>query len=186
MLRTLGWIQVTGGLEVEGVTILHPVHQFTLEYLNAGLKPVRLHKRRPGSDKQKKRHTELGDDEYLIFNSASPLVPETLSTKGPYAAYVGSTTTEKKSGSIYQIPYAGRPLQAAQRLLQLNDWTVTPHSSFAKYIEDMAVSRTNVPIELLKTATDQIIGGSVVHRLDDHVTKRGTLKTDSLCQFAFA
>jgi hypothetical protein len=43
------------------------------------------------------------------------------------------------------------------------------------YFEKAAESRTDIPITLLKTATKTITGGSVVHRLDDHVTKRGTL-----------
>ncbi|PNF43728.1 hypothetical protein B7P43_G14066 [Cryptotermes secundus] len=96
-------------------------------------------------------------------------------TRRAYSHYIGSTTGEKKSGAIYQIPFSGRPLQAAQRLLQLSSWLVDPRSNLRVYLEQAASSRTNIPIHILKTATSTITGGSVVHRLDDHVTKRGTL-----------
>jgi hypothetical protein len=60
-------------------------------------------------------------------------------------------------------------------LLQLRGWVVQPDSKLSDYIDDLAVSRTDVSLPLLKTATQQIIAGSAVHTLDDHVTKRGTL-----------
>jgi hypothetical protein len=69
----------------------------------------------------------------------------------------------------------GRPVQSAQGLLQLNEWVVNPDSKMSAYTDDLAASRTHSPLPLLKTATQQIMGGSVVHRLDDHVTTRGTL-----------
>jgi hypothetical protein len=55
--------------------------------------------------------------EHILFGCSTEL---NLLTKGPYPHYIGSVTGEKKSGAIYQILYAGRRLQAAQRLLQLN------------------------------------------------------------------
>jgi hypothetical protein len=147
------------------------VHQFEITYLDPSLKPVLTVPTKEESVLIKDRP----NSEHILFSSPSPLTPELLITKGPYPHYIGSTTGEKKSGTIYQIPYAGRPLQAAKRLLQLSGWVVHPESRLSVYIDELAKSRTNVPIEILKSATQQIIGGSVVHRLDDHVTRRGTL-----------
>jgi mRNA capping enzyme len=113
--------------------------------------------------------------EYMVFKMASPTTPEAHITLGPYAHYIGSTTREKKSGSIYQIPFAGRPVQAARCLIQLSSWLVDPTSPLKKYLKDAAASRTHIPVTLLKTTTKAITGGSVVHRLEDHVTKRDTL-----------
>jgi hypothetical protein len=110
-----------------------------------------------------------------VFSCTTELTPQILVQKGPHPHYIGSTTSKKKSGTTYQIPYAERPLQAAQRLLQISGWTVHPNSKLSEYIEDFAVSRTDVPLPLLKTSTQQIIGGSIVHRLNDHVMKWGTL-----------
>jgi mRNA capping enzyme len=66
-------------------------------------------------------------------------------------------------------------VQAAQRLIQLSSWVVNPENPLRLYLEGCATSRTDVPLSVLKTATQSTTGGSVVHRLQDHVTKRGTL-----------
>jgi hypothetical protein len=169
-IRILGWLPVTGGVPIEGVTIPHPLHQFRITYLDSTLQPVNL---QPSSLPHLNNDTEV-DTESILFSCPQSCTPELLSSKGPYPHYIGSTTGEKKSGTIYQIPYSGRSLQAAKRLLQLKSWLVNPESNLSLYIDELAESRTNIPLPILKSATQQITGGSVV-RLDDHVTKRGTL-----------
>lgn len=168
LLRNLSWALITNGDPIEGVTIPHPAHQFTAEYMSRDLCKVELN----GS---KGQVWEEDKDEYIIFRSNSSTKRSLHMTTGPYTHYVGSRTEEKKSGSIYQIPFSGRPLQAAQRVLQITSWAVDPTSRLRVYLEDVAASRTDIPVEILKTATRSITGGSIVHRLDDHVTKRGTL-----------
>jgi hypothetical protein len=80
-------------------------------------------------------------------------------------------TREKVSGKIYMI----RPLRSAERLVQLAPWCVVPHGLLEHFINKLVEARTKVPLQVLHATAGIIVGGSVTHRLDDHVTKRGTL-----------
>jgi hypothetical protein len=39
-IRVLSWSKITGGLPIEGVTIPHPAHQFSLKYLDKKLQKM--------------------------------------------------------------------------------------------------------------------------------------------------
>jgi mRNA capping enzyme len=75
------------------------------------------------------------------------------------------------------IPFlkASRPLKSAEIIIQLTSWCINAGGNLAKFMSDLIESRTNVPKEVLQATAGIIVGGSVTHRLDDHVTKRGTL-----------
>lgn len=157
ILRDDSWTSATKGLPIEGVTIPHPFHQF--EALIS---------------------TQLEDHVNLVQPRISYMIPseinnKLLCTRGPYPAYVGSTTREKRTGRMYTIPQASRPLKSASRLIQLRDWVATENGRLFDFMTQTAESRTNVPVDVLRDTVSPIIGGSVTHRLDDHVTKRGTL-----------
>ncbi|QQM16270.1 putative replicase [Jimsystermes virus] len=156
-LRDDTWTPALEGKSIEGVTIPHPAHQFTVclsPFLDEHLDYI---------------------GEKIIFMMPEDPSMDVISSRGCYPAFIGSMTKEKRSGKIYSIPQASRPLKSAERLIQLRDWITHPNSSFFKFLTSLASSRTNVPIEILEDITSNIIGGSVTHRLDDHVTKRGTL-----------
>lgn len=88
---------------------------------------------------------------------------------------VGSHTKEKLTGKVFVITKAERPLRAAERALQLADWVVHPHSHLHGFLKNLAGTRTDVPLRLLELSAGSIVSGSVVHRLEDHVTKKSTL-----------
>ncbi|QMP82242.1 RNA-dependent RNA polymerase [Blattodean arli-related virus OKIAV102] len=154
-IRDHSWGQVTGYRPIEGVTIPYPAHQFV------------CHPERGAT-------AEHACREYLLF------VPRThdvrvLTTRGPYPAFVGSSTREKLTGKLYQLPITSRPLQGAGRLQQLRGWTIKPGTGLDQLMVNVIGTRTDLPIDVLEKASAEIAGGSVTHRLDDHVTKRGTL-----------
>lgn len=157
-LRETSWGQVIDYRKIEGVTIPHPAHQF-------------------------KCHPIWEDDidsgcscgEYILFTTNKQMTPQKLVERGPYQAYVGSQTREKLTGKLYQLPVVSRPLMAAFRLEQVRGWTIHPHSKLNTTIDNLIKNRTNVPPSVLSLTGSAIAGGSVTHRLDDHVTKRSTL-----------
>ncbi|UHK03318.1 MAG: RNA-dependent RNA polymerase [Hangzhou acrida cinerea lispivirus 1] len=163
-IRNRSWRRVIKG-DIQGVTIPHPAHQFCFHPFNSELEPS---------------HASLNElhthgSEHVMYTAVSPLCTDLLLHHGPYQHYVGSLTQEKKAGLIYQIPYAGRPLEAAKRLIQLDEWLFNPFNISHTAMVKLAASRTNIDISTLAFMTRKITGGSAVHRLQDHVTKKGTL-----------
>ncbi|QMP82349.1 RNA-dependent RNA polymerase [Isopteran arli-related virus OKIAV103] len=156
-LRDDTWSVATNGRKIEGVTIPHPCHQFVVN-----------------TSDNFTDHYET-TKEKIIFMIPKKNSKSLISTRGPYPAFVGSVTREKRSGKMYSIPLASRPLKSAERLIQLRNWMTTEGDQVYNYLTSLSESRTNVPTNILEDITAPIIGGSVTHRLDDHVTKRGTL-----------
>jgi hypothetical protein len=152
------WVYLLQGQKVEGVTVPHPAHQF-----------------QPHTPTMSESIIPPANQEQITFFSVKSMTPPDLTTRGPYPAFVGSVTREKRSGRMYQLPKASRPLQGAERLVQLADWTISSQSKMYEYVSMLATSRTNMPLDILWMTTSKIVGGSVTHRLEDRVTKRGTL-----------
>ncbi|QMP82292.1 RNA-dependent RNA polymerase [Strepsipteran arli-related virus OKIAV104] len=143
---------------IEGVTVPFPYHQ-----LKAVWKPGLSHE---GC---------IGFSEYILFKANSTNTRKLLFDKGCHPAYVGSRTKEKLAGRVFVTPIRARPLEAAQRAMVLRSWAATPGSSFYKVLTLIAQSRTNLDERLLSISAGSIVGGSLVHRLNDHITKRETL-----------
>jgi hypothetical protein len=133
--RTISWSPVTNGDPVEGVTIPHSIHQFSVQYLSENMGTVNV----TGLEGEQWNENQ---SEYVVFKSASQAHISLHTCAGPYTHYVRSTMGEKKSGAIYQIPFAGRPIQAAQRLLQLPAWLVDP-DSYLRVLSGKCCSREN-------------------------------------------
>lgn len=156
-LRDDTWARTTNGKSIEGVTIPHPVHQFSY---HSSQDPVQ---------------DLTSNTEQILLMIPTRDKATIINTRGPYSAYIGSTTKEKRSGKMYSIPMASRPLKSAERLIQLRNWMTNEGTSTHDFLTELATCRTNIPLPVLEDITTPIIGGSVIHRLDDHVTKRGTL-----------
>lgn len=71
-----------------------------------------------------------------------------------------------------QMPTRGRPVKAAERLTQINSWCIAPYPGLLDFMNNLIELRTDAPHELLEMTAGQIVSGSQVHRLDDHVTNR--------------
>jgi hypothetical protein len=107
-LRQDTWKELIEGRTIIGVTIPHPLHQFIHTWA-----VTRNH------------ITCKGEHEFVEFCVSDKPNPHELITKrGPYPAFIGSTTREKVSGKIYMIPQASRPLRSAERIVQLSTWCV--------------------------------------------------------------
>jgi len=156
-IRDDSWSGALEGSRIEGVTIPHPFHQFS-----------------PFFSSKPEEHSNIPDP-HIRYMIPSNVESSLVSRRGPYSAYVGSTTREKRTGRMYTIPQASRPLKSAERLIQLRDWVSRKGGYLYDFLTSASQSRTNIPTQILEDTTSPIIGGSVTHRLDDHVTKRGTL-----------
>lgn len=158
-MRSISWRPLLENRTITGVTIPHPLHQFASTWSNGT------------------SHTSCaGGPEYMSFSCLQSTNPvQLLQSRGPYPAYIGSLTREKISGKIYMIPQASRPLRSAERIIQLSSWCVSVGGTLEGFLRQLIEARTNIPIEVLQATAGVIVGGSVTHRLDDHVTKRGTL-----------
>lgn len=153
-LRDLSWSNATNGRPIVGSTVPHPYHQFSFKWLDHPL--------------------EFKTREYAVFVINSVSCKELINTSGPYDPYLGSETREKTSGRVFQVPNCGRPLASAERLLQLSDWIIDENSTLQGFIHHLIRKKTDLPYDLLATVSRPISGGSVLHRLNDHITKRGS------------
>lgn len=141
ILRNDTWTHLLGARPIEGVTVPHPVHQFT-----------------PVSPQNFQELIVDNTNEHITFFSTRPLNPMDLTKRGPYPAFVGSVTREKRSGRMYQLPKASRPLQSVERLVQLADWTISNHTKLYEYVSSLAECRTNMPLQVLRMTTSKIVG----------------------------
>lgn len=100
---------------------------------------------------------------------------EIVKTRGPIAPYIGSTTREKTTGKIYQTAESSRPLKSSQRIAQVSDWCIDRATRMYYFVRSIATIHTNLPMELLVMSTGAVQSGSVMHRLNDHTTKKSAL-----------
>lgn len=156
-LRDDSW-RDTLKVEIRGVTVPHPIHQLKIT------KNARVDHR-----------DCIGDKEFILFTIPEIDKSKIVTTRGPYPPYIGSRTREKITGKIYQLPQRSRPLEGAHWLTQLKNWCVEPESELAKLIDSLIENRTNISKNVLQMTSGSIVGGSHIHRLNDHVTKKGTL-----------
>ncbi|QPL15365.1 RNA-dependent RNA polymerase, partial [Hymenopteran arli-related virus OKIAV100] len=156
-MRHYSWAPLIGDRKLEGVTVPHPCHQFSLSMINDTL-----------------HSTCLSSVEYISFLPDSVCSEELLCTRGTYPPYVGSRTRERVAGRIYTIMAGARPYKAAERAVTLSSWCVDEEGSLYQFMMELAESRTDVPLSILKQTSGYISGGTMPHRLDDHVTKQGT------------
>ncbi|APG78691.1 RNA-dependent RNA polymerase [Hubei rhabdo-like virus 3] len=154
-LRRYTWGGSLPGVSLEGITVPHPAHQFIFNICASA------------------DHTScIGAQERVTISFISSDTRTILMSRGPYPSYLGSRTREKRTGKIIVIPQTGRPLHAAERLSQIQSWCIPDDSRLCDFIKSLVGTRTDLPIELVKLSAGFISSGSIVHRLDDHVTKR--------------
>nr|QBP37026.1 putative polyprotein [Lampyris noctiluca rhabdo-like virus 1] len=158
-LRNYTWKNTTKGQSINGVTIPFPLHQF---HMNC-------------SENGTSHETCTGEAEYICYVSNPPISHDMCFTRGPYQAFYGHRTRERQSGRIFQIPDTTRPLQAAERLIQLYQWCLSTDEYMTRFIQNLIQTRTDIPMDVLQLTTGTIMSGSQVHRLNDHFTKRGVL-----------
>lgn len=153
--------EVTWGKPVEGVSIPHPCEQSAM-FLSHGdtcsyemctgsemiLYVVLDERRRP--------------NEPLVFDS------------GPLRPYLGSGTSEKRSGPVLNFPRTEKALRASQQLLRVLNWTVDrddPDNTLVPFLEKLVSSRCDASETFLILTSGVNYGGSVQHRFSDVTSK---------------
>lgn len=155
-LRNHTWSEVTNDSVLLGVSIPHPIHQFSISMPSAG-----------------EHDNCYPSEEHIVLISDDPLTTDLLHKRGPFVPFHGHKTSEKTSGKILQIPEVSRPLKAAERLIQLYFWCMEQDRTNLEVVTKLIAQRTNIPLNILELSSKLITSGSQVHRLNDHFTQQG-------------
>ncbi|QWT43291.1 putative large polymerase protein [Anisopteromalus calandrae negative-strand RNA virus 2] len=179
-MRDYSWTALTKGKKIEGVTVPHPAHQSIMTSVSDAT------------------HTACrGSSEFIVYIPVTKDPIHALTKRGPYLPFVGSRTREKVAGRIFTVLSGLRPYKAAERAVTLSTWCVDEGGTLYSFLMELADARTNVDLDTLKQTSGYIAGGTMPHRLDDHVTKNRTannflvnitthilLSTDNMGRFA--
>ena len=95
--------------------------------------------------------------------------------KGRYAPYLGSQTTEKKTGSMIPLPRSTPSTLAAQRIVQTFYWAFSEDDNTRKILLAIITSRTNLSPETLILSAGYVYGESLTHRYNDPMTSHEVL-----------
>uniref|UniRef100_A0AB38ZJM8 RNA-directed RNA polymerase L n=1 Tax=Crocidura lasiura lispivirus 2 TaxID=3139472 RepID=A0AB38ZJM8_9MONO len=155
-LRNYYWSPILNDKKIEGVTVPYPLHQFIPSYTI-------------GTDHKPCRNSGPFILISLINNNQDF---DLVSTRGPVVPYIGSSTKEKITGKILQLPETSRPIESSKRLVQIRNWCVDDQSPFNDFINMLTRLHTNLPSHILELVSGTIESGSVMHRFNDHITKK--------------
>lgn len=97
------------------------------------------------------------------------------SARGKYAPYLGSQTTEKKTGTMIPLPRSTPSLIAAQRISQVLFWAFADDLITQSIIRSIIRCRTNLSPEVLILSSGYVYGESLTHRYNDPMTSHEVL-----------
>lgn len=157
-IRDYSWASVLAGGRLEGVTIPHPFHQFSLTI---------------GASHDHKTCT--GDPEFILLKTDYTDLYDLFFKRGKYQPYIGHKTQEKQSGKVFQMPDVSRPQKAAERLIQIFQWCLEDTLDMREFISELIQTRTNVPWDVMELAVSLISSGSPTHRLQTPISPAGVL-----------
>lgn len=153
--------EVSWGKRVEGVSIPHPVEQAAI-YL---------------SDGDRCDYPACNGSEMIIYvvlderkRPGEPLIFD----GGPLKPYLGSGTSEKRSGPVLNYPRTEKALRASQQLLRVLNWTVdreNKDNTLVQFLKDLIASRCDASENFLILTSGVNYGGSVQHRFSDVTSK---------------
>ncbi len=151
--RSLSWFGDTS-IELEGVSCPHPYEQFKLVQLCL---------------------QEEQNIQGILFIADQGLNRTCLLTHGKVAPYIGSLTQERKLSKIVNLPVKEPSLRSALRLQSLAVTNTVTGGYFRNILNQLTMSRTNIPLDHLEACADYIFAGTRTHRLLDVTTKHGGL-----------
>ncbi|QPL15300.1 RNA-dependent RNA polymerase [Hemipteran arli-related virus OKIAV95] len=153
-LRDIGW-----GISIEGVTAPHPEEQMSI-HLAQGENCTR------------------GEmcEEMIIYVLTNPnrvkyLQDQDILKRGSQIHYLGSGTSEKRSGPIIQFTKHERSIKAAQQLMRIKHWLIDDIGSGKIFLDKLIESRTSLNEDFLVLTAGVNYGGSPHHRFSDVTTK---------------
>lgn len=94
--------------------------------------------------------------------------------RGLYRLYLGSGTSEKRSGAVINYPKTERALRAAQQLLRVRNWVVDRddnQNTLTTFLNSLISSRCDASEEYLIMTSGVNYGGSIQHRFSDVTSK---------------
>ncbi len=152
-LRVQSWFP-SGGIErLEGVTMPHPLEQFRLTSYES----------------------RMMNEPCIFYIVDNPSFDAMLTTSGKIKPYIGNLTRERKISRLLNLPVKDPPLKSALRLQTLSDYITSPNDHLYHLLDQIIMTRTSLPLGLLRFASDRILTGSRTHRLQDVSTKHGGL-----------
>ncbi|CAH0396063.1 unnamed protein product [Bemisia tabaci] len=148
------------GRKVEGVAVPHPIEQTQLCILGESACSFSDCKCTPYILCVKHSVAKGTDREFL--------------KRGTFRHYLGSKTTEKRSGAVLKYPKTERALLAAQQLRRVADWMTNPDDltdTLRSYIESVILSRTDASENFLKLTAGENYATSGFRRFPDVTSK---------------
>lgn len=133
-LRDKSWFPEGDGV-VTGITVPHPITQFS--YV--------LHDYR--CDMQSPYALLIYDPQTLPARDDSNSPPAYY--RGRFAPYLGSQTTEKKTGSMIPLPRTTPSVKAAQRISQIAHWAYSEDPNTQNILSNVIACRTNLDTSIL-------------------------------------
>lgn len=157
-LRDSSW-----GRPILGVTTPHPVEQSTIGV----------------SQGETCTYPGCSGNEFILYvvqtgeQQGIGEVKEEYFKRGTVKHYLGSGTSEKRSGPILNYPKNEKALRAAQQLLRVKNWIVSqdPANTLTTFLDNLIQSRTNASENFLILTSGVNYGGSVQHRFSDVTSK---------------
>lgn len=153
ILREESW-----GKPIEGVTTPHPCEQTKLFPASGDCCSYELCKT-SGFILYTFQQTENGHS--LLFK------------RGPVVPYIGSGTSEKRSGPLLNYSKTERGIRSAQQILRITQWLVDPRegNQVPSLLSNIIKSRTDADETFLTYISGRHYGGSVLHRFSDVTSK---------------
>ncbi|QWC36466.1 RNA-dependent RNA polymerase [Bemisia tabaci arlivirus 2] len=148
------------GKEVEGVTVPHPLEQTRICVLKNG----------------ECTHPNCKETPYILYvkHSVNQGSEREFFKRGNFRHYLGSKTTEKRSGAVLKYPKTERALLAAQQLRRVADWMTDPDDptdTLRAYIAAVILARTDASENFLKLTAGENYASSGFHRFPDVTSK---------------
>jgi len=110
----------------------------------------------------------------LVVSSLTSSSAKCKETRGGVTPYLGNLTSEKAVAKWTKPIDASPPLKDALRLIQIAKLCTLENSSFRGLIEQLAVTRTSLPLQLLYEMSKEQVGGTLGHRLNLSASLQGS------------
>ncbi|UHK03042.1 MAG: RNA-dependent RNA polymerase [Guiyang lispivirus 2] len=160
-LRDKSWFPDSSN-SVQGVTVPHPIEQF--EYI---IHEDFCTKSTPYSLMIYDPEPQ-GSGQYRM-----PIRP--WYSRGKFNPYLGSQTSEKKTGVLIPLPRSTPSIKAAQRISQIATWAFAEDKNTQDLLNTVISCRTNLNREVLLLSAGYVYGGSLTHRFNDPITSHEVL-----------
>jgi hypothetical protein len=110
----------------------------------------------------------------LVVTSLTSSSHSCKTTRGTQSPYLGNITSDKAISKWTKPIDASPPLKDALRIIQIAKLASEPGSDFRIFLEEIAMTRTSLPVSILYEMSKEQIGGTTGHRLNISAALQGS------------